>query len=351
MHTCSNRIATHATVGEQLKGCCGSQTSGKKSVSKTTRPTRERKLELAARAAWLYYVADNDQSEIADKLQISRHATQRLVALAVREKLIKFRIEHNSAKCIDLAEELREKFALTFSDVAPHHPSLADSELAIAGLVAAKIEDLLTSKSPVTISIGTGRTLRAAVDEVGSLDRPHHKIVSMAGNVTQDGRVSGYDVAMRLADRIGAQCYPLLAPVLANSAEERDLLRSQRAFQTAHDLVRESKVSFLGLGEVGSQAPLYKDRFVTRGELDELISSGIVGEIIGWAFNAEGAICPEGTNARVASIPLEVPPKRLTIAVARGSAKHEAIAAALRGGLINGIITDEDTARVLLQAK
>ena len=173
----------------------------------------------------------------------------------------------------------------------------------------------------------------------------------MVGNVTRDGRASGYDVAMRLADRIGAQCYPLLTPVLANSSEERDLLRSQRAFQMVDDLVRQSKVSFLGLGEVGSQAPIYKDRFVNHDELDELINSGTVGEMIGWAFDAEGAICPNSTNDRVASIPLEIPPKRLTIAVAGGSAKHGAIAAALRGGLINGLITDEDTAIALLQAK
>jgi DNA-binding transcriptional regulator LsrR (DeoR family) len=308
-------------------------------------------LELAARAAWLYYIAGNDQNEIAEKLQISRHATQRLVAMATREKLIKFRLEHNSAKCIELAEGLREKFALTFSDVAPHHTSLADSETAIAGLAAAKIEALLTSKSPVTISIGTGRTLRAAVDDVTSLERPNHKVVSRVGNVTWDGRASGFDVAIRLADRIEAQCYPLLTPVLANSSDERDLLRSQRAFKTAHDLVRESKVSFVGLGEIGPQAPIYKDQFVTRDELDELISSGTVGEIMGWAFNAEGVIDLEGTNARVASIPLEVPPKRLTIAVAGGRAKHAAIAAALRGGLINGLITDEATALALLQAK
>jgi len=308
-------------------------------------------LELAARAAWLYYIAGNDQGEVAEKLQISRHTTQRLVAMAVREKLIKFRIEHNSAKCIELAEGLREKFALTFSDVAPHYPSLADTEAAVAGLAAAKIEDLLTPKSPVTISIGTGHTLRTAVDEVGSLERPDHKVVSMVGNVTRDGRASGFDVAIRLADRIGAQCYPLLTPVLANSSEERDLLCSQRGFQTVHDLVRKSKVSFLGLGEVGPEARIYKDRFVTRDELDELSSSGTVGEIIGWAFDTEGEICPDNTNARVASIPLEVPPKRLTIAVAGGSAKHEAIAAALRGGLVNGLITDEDTARFLLQAK
>src|SRR3954468_16406828 len=41
---------------------------------------RERKLDLAARAAWLYYVAGNTQDEVAEKLSLSRQAAQRLGA-------------------------------------------------------------------------------------------------------------------------------------------------------------------------------------------------------------------------------------------------------------------------------
>ena len=55
---------------------------------------QERRLDLAARAAWLYYIAGNTQDEIAGKLNISRQAVQRLVAVAVAEKLIKFRLDH-----------------------------------------------------------------------------------------------------------------------------------------------------------------------------------------------------------------------------------------------------------------
>ena len=42
-----------------------------------------KKLEDAARAAWLYYVAKNTQDEIAQKLDVSRQSAQRLIALAV----------------------------------------------------------------------------------------------------------------------------------------------------------------------------------------------------------------------------------------------------------------------------
>ena len=56
--------------------------------SETTR------LDDAARAGWLYYMAGNTQDEIARKLGISRQSAQRLVTLAVTERLIKMRLDH-----------------------------------------------------------------------------------------------------------------------------------------------------------------------------------------------------------------------------------------------------------------
>ena len=51
--------------------------------STTSLERQQQKLDLAARAAWLYYVANNKQEEISEKL----HA-QRLVSLAGSEGLI-----------------------------------------------------------------------------------------------------------------------------------------------------------------------------------------------------------------------------------------------------------------------
>lgn len=59
--------------------------SGSTRRNPTSRHSRDRKLDLAARAAWLYYIASNTQDEIAAKLDVSRQVAQRLVALAVSE--------------------------------------------------------------------------------------------------------------------------------------------------------------------------------------------------------------------------------------------------------------------------
>jgi len=75
---------------------------------------------------------------------------------------------------------------------------------------------------------------------------------------------------------------------------------------------------------------------------------GAVGEVTGWAFDSQGRIIKGGTNERLTSIPPQVPATALTIGAAVGPAKVSAIGAALKGRLINGLITDEATASAIL---
>ena len=82
--------------------------------------------------------------------------------------------------------------------------------------------------------------------------------------------------------------------------------------------------------------------------MTELIELGAAGEIAGWAYDHYGVLLQEGTNTRVASVPLEQPAHRLIIGVAGGVKKAEAILAALRGKLITGLITDEGAAQAIL---
>lgn len=56
----------------------------------------------------------------------------------------------------------------------------------------------------------------------------------------------------------------------------------------------------------------------------------------------------QGTNSRVASVPLEQPAQKLIIGVAGGEKKAEAILAALRGKLISRLIADEAAAQAIL---
>ena len=89
--------------------------------------------------------------------------------------------------------------------------------------------------------------------------------------------------------------------------------------------------------------------FITADENESLRKSGAVGEITGWAFDAQGRVIQGPYNDRVAAAPLRQPAKRQMIGVAMGASRRAAIKAALVGRLISGLITDEATAEHLLR--
>ncbi|RUY06965.1 MarR family transcriptional regulator, partial [Mesorhizobium sp. M7A.F.Ca.US.005.03.2.1] len=100
------------------------------------------RLDDAARAGWLYYVAGNTQDQIASTLGISRQTAQRLVSLAVSEGLIKVRVDHPIANCLDLAARLRSRFALDLVEVVPSDPNSSSTTIGIAEAAAARSRQL-----------------------------------------------------------------------------------------------------------------------------------------------------------------------------------------------------------------
>lgn len=310
---------------------------------------RDRKLDQAAHAAWLYYIAGNNQEEVATKLGVSRQAAQRLVALAVSEKLIKFRLDYPLAHTIDLAEELREKFKLSTCEVVPVGNNEQGLLAALSNCGALHLETYLAGKTPTIIAISSGKTLRATVEQIPAMDQPQHKVVSIVGNLSHDGRAGHHEVVMHLCEQVGAAAYPVPTPVVATSIQERELLQTQKSFLAIKALAEQAKITFVGIGTVEWNAPLHESGFINDEEIAELIELGAIGEIAGWAYDRQGILLKSGTNLKVAGVPLGQPVSRDTIAIAGGLSKVNAIRAALEGKLINGLITDEWVAQELLK--
>ncbi|MEM7567239.1 MAG: sugar-binding domain-containing protein, partial [Pseudomonadota bacterium] len=134
----------------------------------TSRSPRPR-LDDAARAAWLYYVARNTQDEVAAKLSLSRQAVQRLVARAVDEGLVRVRIDHPIADCLALGQQLMETFGLERATVVPSDPEAKSGAVGLAEEGAAEVERWLARPEPLVIGMGTGRTLKAVVDHIAPM--------------------------------------------------------------------------------------------------------------------------------------------------------------------------------------
>jgi DNA-binding transcriptional regulator LsrR (DeoR family) len=309
------------------------------------------KLDLAARAAWLSYVAGDTQHEIAEKLQISRPAAQRLVALALESGIVKVRIYHEVGDCLEVAKALTKRYGLLHCEVVPSNGDGPDQilrKIAVAG--AQVMETFLSRTEPSVIAVSSGRTLKAVVDELTPMQRPQHRLISVVGAIAHDGSSNPYDVALRAAEKSGSKYFLLPAPLLADSVAERKQWCSHRLYRIVETLAREADVAFVGIGDIGKNCPLYRDGFITKPELNELVDAGAVGESLGWAFNAEGEPVSQGFQSRVTSILLPRRSPKPVIAFAAAPEKVVAILGALRGGWINGLVTDEVSARRLLES-
>jgi len=312
-------------------------------------PRQEEKLELAVRAAWLYHVAGNTQHEIARKLQISRPTAQRLVAFAFERGLIKVRVNHKVASCLELAIALRQRYNLVVSDVVPVNEDSADQVLRKIAVAAAQvIEFYLNDVQPKIIALGSGQTLKAVVGELNMLARPQHRLLSLVGTIARDGSSNPYDAALQAAEKIGAKCFLIPAPLLADSPEERKQWCHHRLYRIVEELSNQTDVAFVGIGDMGLGCPMNRDGFLTGDEVMELVEAGAVGDNLGWAFDEAGELVRASTQQRVTSIQLRRPPKKPVIAFAGGEHKTRAVLGALRGQWINGLVTDETCARMIL---
>ncbi|MBS0318387.1 MAG: sugar-binding transcriptional regulator, partial [Proteobacteria bacterium] len=259
------------------------------------------------------------------------------------------RVDHPIAACMELGQALTERYGLRYCEVVP--PAGPDGGLASVAVAGARyLERWFTQKAPQVLAVSTGRTLRAIAAELSPMQAPQHKLFSLCGIIAANGRAIATEPVMRMAERIGAQCYPMPLPVVVSSVAEREVLQSQRAFQTLRDMLDESRCVMVGIGHVGWQAPLHASGCISDSELTELIEAGAVGEIAGRAFDAEGRLIEGPVADRVTGLRLTPSNLRVTVGVGAGPAKVAALRGAMRGGLINAVITDEPTAAAILGA-
>jgi len=304
---------------------------------------------LAVRAAWLHYVGGFTQSAVAKRLGIPSVKAHRLIARAVAEGVVKVSIDGEIAECVNLELELSTRYGLDYCEVAPDvdEDGLALATLGHAG--ASFLRREIERDEVGIIGLGHGRTLSAVVHYLPRIGAGATRFVSLLGGLTRNYAANPYDVMHRLAEKTGAQAYVMPVPFFANTAEDREVLLSQRGVRDVFELADRADLKILGIGTVDSQAHLVTSGMLQPDELEEIAALGGVGEMLGHFFDRRGRILETSVTARtLAASFLETRDDRI-VAIAGGPVKTEAIRAVLHSNRLHGLITDERTAKALLE--
>ncbi len=309
----------------------------------------QEQLRLIAQILTLHYKEDMLQSKIATKLSLSTAKVNRLIMRGRALGMVQITIKSPFLHQFEIERELSKRWDLKNCLVVPSVTGNPEMTLNHVGDAAGRML-LETIRKGDTISISGGKALSAMIANL-PVDRSFDvKVVPMTGGVQGQHFTDVNHIATELANRLGGRATLIHAPLHTETAEERNLLMSVRSVREVMDAARLAAVAVFGIGAViGENSTYYEAHPVAKAEREKLYISGVRGEYLGYLIDQNGSLAESPLNSRLVALPPNEAAKiPVTIGIASGPEKVEPLVAALNGGYLNSLVTDEQTAEAIL---
>lgn len=305
---------------------------------------------LLTKVSKLYYEDNLNQDEIVARLHISRSTISRLLAQAREEGIVKIVVTPPTGIYATLETLIEQKYAIEeiiITDVpAPDSPQIIAREL---GAAAANYLLRVINQNDV-IGVSWGYTLRGMVTALEPKNFPNVRIVQMTGGIGKpESESHATELCHKLARTLSCKLALLPAPGVVHSKQTREVYLMDEHVRTAINLLPSITLAFVGIGSLNSYSITVRDETIlTQTDLDEAIANGAVGDIALRFIDAKGRPVKCELSKRIIGIDLksllQIP---RVVGVAGGANKIEPIRAAMRGKLIDVLITDQATAEAL----
>lgn len=300
-------------------------------------------------AAWLYYEDGLTQGEIATQMGVSRASVNAYLADARIRGIVSIEINPERFRALTIAQALQTHFGLLDCLIIPSSGSespLVDRLGAAGAQVLGRM-----ARSGDTIAVTWGRTMLAMANRIDQTGLRDLRVVQATGGTTAKIPWSPEACATRLAEALGARCVPISAPAIVSSAEMRTLLLQEPVLAEQMAVLADANRIVLGISSLRPESTIHSSGFFDGVDMHAHYHAA-VGSIAGRLISARGAPVDgplEGRTIGVDLSALKAVPCR--IAIAGGMDKVQAILAALRGGYVNVMVTDADTARAILTSE
>jgi len=311
--------------------------------------TEERFLALVA---WAYYVEGLTQERVADKLGVTRLRVNKAISDAHKRGLVRITFNTAFAACAELEAALRARFSLKQAYVAPAPIETRDIQMIVGAALGHLLSEVLADPSVRLFGMSWGGTLNIATRFVAAMERPDLEVISVMGGLTQGSDLNSFEITTRLADLLGAQHSYFTAPLYAGSRDSRDTIMQLDVFRDVLEKLRSVDAMAMAAGDLSKRSLLMRDGLPGDVSMEELIAMGGVGDVLGTVIDAQGRALDHPINERVIGIGLDDLASIPNVILAAGGAHKVAVnRAILARGVVDTFVTDEATARALLQAR
>ncbi|XXM70723.1 sugar-binding transcriptional regulator [Lysinibacillus sphaericus] len=300
---------------------------------------------MMIRAAWYYYKDNLTQNEIASQLDISRAKVVRLLEKARGEGIVQFHIKGHDRNCLEIEEEFKRVFAVKDAFIIPSPRNEHEMSSSLSRAASQYLQNKLQEND--IIGLGWGRAISRTVDFLSMEPSQNISVVTLTGGVnyylqsrrSQDGGMENFQ-----------EIHVIPAPFLASSEEMANSFLLEPSIKDILDLASLSKFNVVGIGGVYPDATIIQEEKMTVNELTFIKQQQAVGDILGQFYDKNGRVLELPHHKRLIGTPLyKLKQSKNVIAVAGGRKKVEAIYGALMGEYVHIMITDEATAKSLLE--
>ncbi|AIS60399.1 sugar-binding transcriptional regulator [Listeria ivanovii] len=308
----------------------------------------KQKEQLSVEAARLYYQADFSQQEIAAKLGVSRPTVSRLLQNAKIKGYVKIEVQDPFANLTELAMGLKEKYQLKNVSVAF---SQTNDYLEITKQISQNAAEYLTEiiRDKDILGVSWGTTMYKIAQKL-TPSKAEMKIVQLKGGVSHsDVNTYAAETLALFGAAFDTAPVSLPLPVVLDNPVTKKMVEADRHIENIIDLGKKANVAIFTVGTVRDEALLFRLGYFSEEEKRRLKEKA-VGDICSRFFDINGELADWKMDERTIGINLQdLKQKETAILVAGGERKLKAIHGALRGGYANHFITDQFTAKKLIE--
>ncbi|MGA7776952.1 MAG: sugar-binding transcriptional regulator [Paraburkholderia sp.] len=303
---------------------------------------------LRLRAAWMYFVEEMTQNEIALKLGVGRVTVVRLLAAARERNEVKITIGDRLAECVEAERLLEGRFGVEEAIVVPLSARGADATGPVAAATGAYVSSLV--RPNMRIGVGWGRTLVSSLAFMNERTVENLSVVSLLGGIMKARKFNPAEFAWRFASLFQADCYLMTAPLVVDSAATRQTLIEHCGLGDIFELAKSLDAVVIGAAGMGADATAHLSKFISNADRASVVKAGAVGDVLFNFFDADGKLVDHPINERVMSVPLDIIAKvPVRVLAAGGASKVQALYGALKMVRPTVLITDEYTAKDVLK--
>lgn len=303
--------------------------------------------QLLAEIAYRYYIDDLTQHELSVEFGIGRSSISRMLNKAKEDGIVEFKIQGIDTNIMKLKKEIMKKYNLKTIDIVDNSLESTTKSDNLAQGASSVISRLLTDHT--NIGVSWGETISETVKYMeGRKLNDVHFIPLVGGPSSSNTSYHINAIVYDLANKFKSHSIFINASAIQENKLTAENILTSQYFAELIQYWKNIDVAIVGIGGILSTKNSQWRDLLSEDDYEFLKLFDAAGDLCCRFVDKHGNLIVGDLNDRTIGIDAEIfnnIPKR--IGIAQGKHKISAIKGLLNKNILNHLITDTETAKLL----